>query len=375
MNKSCFSSPEEKARHYSRIKYSLITGETGFFLAFCFLWQAAGLSTRLGSVINSIASSANPLVTGPIYLFLFFLVYYILVFPAVFYQAFLLEHQFGLSNETVKSWFLDQAKSGLVAYVISAGCLDAFYWALSAYPRVWWMCMAAGWLVLNLVLAYLVPVAIVPLFFKYKRFPEGALRVRLEKLAQTMGIRILDIYHIDFSKRTIKANAGLMGLGSTKRVVLSDTMQKTYTDDEIVVVAAHEFAHSRERHVMKLMLLSSILAASFFYVVFRTYPLVLSWWGLLFLADPAAIPIICLYLSLSGIVAHPFINALSRRFESAADMAAIQATHLSEAFITAMEKLAHQNLSDKKPPALLVWLFYSHPPVSERIAKARLISE
>lgn len=373
MDKSGFRNPEEKAGKYSRIKYGLIIGETGFFLAFCFLWQASGFSARLGFAINSLAGTANPLVAGPVYLLFFFFVYYILVFPLVFYHTFLLEHQFGLSKETVKSWFLDQVKAGLLSYAVSAGCLVAFYWVLDAYPDAWWACMAAGWIVFNLALAYLVSVIIVPLFFKYTKFPEGSLRTRIAELAQKMGIRILDIYHIDFSKRTTKANAALIGLGATKRVVLSDTIQKVYTDDEIVVISAHEFAHSRSGHVMKLMLLSACISAGFFYLVFKTYPATMAFWGLPFLADPASIPVICLYLSLLGMVSQPAVNALCRRFESEADKAAIQATGLTAAFISAMEKLADQNLSDRDPPAVLVWLFYSHPPVSERIAGARLI--
>ncbi|MFA6383936.1 MAG: M48 family metallopeptidase [Candidatus Omnitrophota bacterium] len=364
---------EEKARRYSRIKYGLIIGETGFFLAFCFFWQTSGFSAGLGAAVNSLAGTADPMVTGPVYLLFFSLVYYIVVFPAVFYQTFLLEHQFGLSRETMKSWFFDQAKAGLLTFVMSAGCLDAFYWALTAYPKMWWVWISAGWIAFNLVLAYLIPVFVVPMFFKYTRLPDGALRTRLGALAQTMGIRLLDIYHIDFSKRTTKANAALIGLGATKRVILSDTMQKTYTDDEIVVITAHEFAHSRGGHVTKLMSASALVSACFFYCVFLTYPATLSLWALPSLADPASIPVILLYLALLGMVSQPVINALCRRFESEADTAAVRATGLSAAFISAMDKLSGQNLSDRNPPAVLVWLFYSHPPVSKRIASARLI--
>jgi STE24 endopeptidase len=374
MDKSVLSSPQEKARQYSRIKYSLIIGETGLFLAFCFLWQSGGISTRLASVIYLLCGNASPFVSGPVYLTIFGFVYYIISFPAVFYHTFLLEHQFGLSRESMKNWFIDQAKSGAISYTLSCACFLGFYWVLAAYPSSWWIPLAFGWIVLGIVLAYLTPVAIVPMFYKYERLPDGALRARLIVLANSMGIRLLDVYHIDFSKRTAKANAALIGLGSSKRVILSDTLRAAFTSEEIVVIAAHEFAHFRCGHTMKLMLASACISLGFFYAGFHTYKTFLAWWGLSSLADPACIPLIFLYIACMGLISTPAMNALCRRFESAADKAAIQATGSVAAFISAMEKLADQNLLDRDPPAVFVWLFHSHPPVSERIARARLLA-
>ena len=375
MDKSCFKNPEDKARNYSRIKYGLVLAEAGFFLAFCIIWQATGFSQRLGHALSRMAATADPLIGGPVFLLLFFLVYYILAFPGIFYRTFLLEHQFGLSKETLKGWFLDQLKSGLIACLIASVCLDAFYLIFNAYPQGWWLCLSAGFLAFNLIFAYLVPVVVMPLFFKYTRFPQGPMRMRLTKLAQSMGISFGDIYYINFSKRTVKANAGLMGLGNTKRIVLSDTLQKVYTDDEILVLAAHEFAHSRSGHIIKLLFLSACIYAGLFYVLFKIYPALSDWGKLPPLADPAGIPTVFLCLALWGMASEPVMNAVSRRFESHADEAAIRSTGLATAFVSSMEKLADQNLADRDPPALFVWLFYSHPPVSERIAKARMERE
>ncbi|HOU35862.1 MAG TPA: M48 family metallopeptidase [Candidatus Omnitrophota bacterium] len=371
MDKSCFKSPEEKAGYYSRIRYCISIGEAVFFLMFCVLWHTMGVSARLSGAIETMASTSNPFVAGPVFLACFSLVYYILSFPAVFYRNFLLEHQFGLSNQSVRSFFFDQVKAGLLAFSLSAAGLLLFYFLYTAYPLEWWIYLTVCWIALNTVMAYLVPLVVVPMFFKYTRFPEGPLRQRISGLAQAMGIRLLEIYHIDFSRRTVKANAGLMGLGNSKRVVLSDTVQKSFTDEEIAAIVAHEFAHSRNRHMPKLMLASSVFAALLFYAAFRVSPAALSWVRVRSWTDPAAIPVILCSVFLAEAIVQPLINALSRRFESEADTAAIQATGSADSFITAMEKLAARNLSDPKPPALLVWLFYSHPPVSERIARAR----
>jgi STE24 endopeptidase len=366
-----FPRNEEKARHYSRIKYSLTIAETGLFLVFCFFWQFSGLSVRLASGISGLTGSSHPSLTGPLYLACFCLVYYILVFPAAFYQTFLLEYQFGLSKQTLRGWFIDQLKTGLLSFVLAVLCLDAFYFLSGLFPRSWWLFVAAAWAAFQVALGILAPLVIVPLFFKYSRLADGALRTRLVSLAAAMRIRILDVYHIDFSRRTIKANAALIGMGATRRVLVSDTMQAAYTQDEIAVIVAHEFAHHRCGHVLKLTLFSSVITAGFVYLVFRSHPAVLAWAGVPSLSDPACLPVIFMYLAVWGIFSQPAMNALSRRFESAADAVAIQSTGLAAAFISSMEKLADQNLSDRDPPRAIVWLFYSHPPVNERIASAR----
>jgi STE24 endopeptidase len=361
---------EEKARKYSRLKYGLIIGETGFFLVFCLLWQFGGLASRLSSAISCMAGP-NRYVTGPLFFLIFGLVYYISAFASVFYRTFLLEHQFGLSKETIKGWFADQIKGGIISCVISVVCLDAFYLAWASYPRTWWLLITAGWVALNFLLTFLAPLILIPVFFKCKRIPDDALRGRLVALARDMGIRVLDVYQIDFSRRTTKANAALTGIGATKRVLLSDTMQKTYTDDEIVVIAGHEYAHYRFRHIMKLILFSAAGTAAGAYLLFLGHPAVRAVTGFPDLGDPAAIPVICAYLTLLGFAGQPVLNALSRRFESDADALAIRATGLRGAFISAMEKLAGQNLSDRNPPAIIKWFFFSHPPVDQRIARAR----
>jgi STE24 endopeptidase len=371
MDKSCFSGTEEKARKYSRIKYGLIIGDTAFFLAFCFIWMITGISVRLASVLGSLTNAASPYVTGPLFFLFFSFVYYIVSFPQHFYRSFLLDHQFGLSRDSIKGWFFDELKSGIVSYVIFVICLYAFYFTLGRYPQTWWIVLAAFWVMFNLVISNLAPVVIIPLFYKYEKFPNDALRTRLTGLAQSMGIRILDIYYIDFSRRTAKANALLTGLGATKRVLISDTMRQTYSDDEIAVIAAHEFAHHRLKHMMKLMIASGLASAAFFFIVYKTHAAVISIPGAPALNDPAALPVICLYLTLFGLIVQPAANALSRRFETDADDAAVKATGLAEAFISSMDKLAGQNLSDRAPSKLITWLFFDHPPVSQRIARAR----
>jgi hypothetical protein len=134
MDKSCFSGTEEKARKYSRIKYGLIIGDTAFFLAFCFIWMLTGVSIRLSSVLVSLTNAASPYVTGPLFFLFFSFVYYVVSFPQHFYQSFLLDHQFGLSRDSIKGWFLDQLKSGTVSYVIFVICHSILSWGATLRP-------------------------------------------------------------------------------------------------------------------------------------------------------------------------------------------------------------------------------------------------
>jgi STE24 endopeptidase len=188
-----------------------------------------------------------------------------------------------------------------------------------------------------------------------------------------MQVKILDCYQIDFSKKTLKANAAFVGIGKTRRVILADTLKDKYTFDEIEVILAHEFAHYRLRHLLKLILLSSLVIIISFYLIFRTSSYALGLFGLSSLSDIASLPLIFLYFVLLGIIMQPLQNYVSRRLERNADIMALKITGLKEAFISMMEKLALQNLADRNPHPLIKFFFFNHPPIDERIAAAMAV--
>jgi STE24 endopeptidase len=282
-----------------------------------------------------------------------------------------LEHKFSLSNQTINDWAKDQLKAGLISYVIVVVLLEVFYCLLGYFPGIWWLFVSLFWLFFSLFLAKLVPIIIIPLFFKYKIVSDNLLRERIINLAQRMKVKILDVFEIDFSKKTFKANAAFVGLGRTKRVILADTLKDKYTYDEIEVILAHEFAHYRLGHLLKLILVNSAVIIFTFYLLFRTSSAFLRFFNLSSLSDIAAFPLVASYMFLAAIVTQPLENYLSRRFERNADMLAIKATHLREAFISMMEKLTAQNLADRNPHPIIKVFFFDHPPVDERINMAK----
>lgn len=358
----------DTAKRYSSIKYALAILDTVYLLALLLLFAGLGASKILSAGISKIAVSW--LITS-LYLLIVLAAYYLLNFPITFYGSYILERKFNLSTQKFKGWFLDQLKSLIISYIIGLLLVFAFYYIFEHNRNNWWLTISVFWIFFSLVLAKLVPIIIIPLFFKYKRLSDDTLRARIMNLADKMKIKILDCFEINFSKKTLKANAAFVGWGATKRVILADTLRDKYTDDEIEVILAHEFAHYKLRHLLKLILLNSFVTIICFYLIFKTSAYALTLFGLSSLADIASLPVIIIYFVLFSIITSPFANFISRRLERNADILALKITCLKEAFISMMDKLAHQNLADRKPHPIIKFFFFDHPPIEERINAAR----
>lgn len=359
----------ERAKRYSSLKYSLALLDTAYLIALLFLFQGLGLSKILA---DKLANSLPGLLILPVYMAIASLAYYLLNLPLNFYQSFALEHKFSLSNQKISGWALDQVKGGVISYLLALILIGAFYYILAKYPAAWWLIISALWIIFSVVFAKLLPIVIIPLFFKYKRLTDEALRTRILNLAEKMRVKILDCFEIDFSKKTLKANAAFVGMGRTKRVILADTLKDKYTHDEIEVILAHEFSHYKLRHLLKLVFLNALSIIASFYLIFRTSAPVLKAFGLSTLSDLGALPIVILYFVLFGMITQPLNNFISRCLERNADKLALATTDFKDAFISTMEKLSLQNLADRSPHPVIKFFFFDHPPIDERINQAKL---
>lgn len=358
-----------RAKDYSSLKYSLAIMETIYFLALLFIFSAFGVSKALAQQLLKI--TGDYYLVLPLYLLIISIAYSLLSLPLNFYASYILEHNFCLSKQTILDWFRDQFKSGIIAYIIGLIALGAFYYILRIKPRNWWMIISLFWIFFTLVLARLTPIIIIPLFFKYKKLSDETLRQRILNLADKMKVRLLDVFEIDFSRKTLKANAAFLGMGKARRVILADTLKDKYTHEEIEVILAHEFAHYKLKHLLKLILINSLVAIACFYLIYRTSGYVLGLFGFSSLTDIAALPVVIIYFALFGIVTQPLTNLISRRFEKDADMLALKATGSKDDFISVMNKLADQNLADRNPHPLIKFFFFDHPPIIERISLAQ----
>jgi STE24 endopeptidase len=294
----------------------------------------------------------------------------VLLLPLAFWSGFVLEHRFGLSNQSFPHWVWKQVKSWLVGGPIGLVLLLGLY-ALIWYGGAWWWLWAAlGWLVVSLVLGQLLPVVILPLFYKVTPLDDSSLLERLRGLASGTGLNVEGIYRLHLSAETKKANAALAGLGRARRVLLGDTLLDGFTPEEIEVIFAHEVGHHVHRHLPKLVVESVVLAVCGLWLVDLLLRLVAEPLGYAGFSDPAALPLLMLVLSLFGLLLSPMQNGLSRFFERQCDRYALKRTRMPEAYRSAFIKLAKLNKCDPDPNRLVVWLFEDHPPIKERLALA-----
>ena len=281
--------------------------------------------------------------------------------------------RYGLSTQTWGGWVIDLLKAFVVSAVIGAVALLGFYTITRLFPRWWWAVGAVGAAGLVLLLTFVLPVLVEPVFNKFTPLEPGPLRTELLALAERDGVPVKDVLVADASRRTSAVNAYVSGLGPTRRIVVYDTLLREADPDEVVSVVAHELGHAKDRDVATGTLIAALGAAT---AVCGLY-LLGAWSGLLrragveSLADPRGIALIVAVVTMVGLVATPLQNLLSRRIEARADHHALVLTDDPDTFEAMERRLALVNLADVDPNPLEHVLFASHPSTVERIAAAR----
>jgi len=224
---------------------------------------------------------------------------------------------------------------------------------------------------MSYILGKVFPVFIVPLFYKYGKVENESLKQRIFDLAKRYGLPVENVYSLNLSRTTKKANAAFMGMGKTKRVVLSDTLLAHFTADEIEAVVAHELGHFKHKDIWKSLGLGLMSSFAGFWMVFRVLDPAARAFGFQGVGDIGALPLVFLIFFGFHLLMMPLQNGFSRMLERAADRFALTAFPQKEAFISCMDKLSRVNLADPDPHPLVEWLFYDHPAISKRIKAAR----
>lgn len=291
--------------------------------------------------------------------------------PFAWYQGYWLERRYGLTTQILAHWLADHVKAVTASSVVMWSGLVAVHVAIRVWPDTWWLVAASGFTVAMVLLARLAPVILLPIFYRVRPLRRPELSKRLLHLAERAGAPVIGVYEWAISGHTRKANAALAGIGRSRRILLSDTMLDVYSDDEIEVVLAHELAHYVHRDLWLGMALRTATLFTAAYLAAAALVASGPWLGLRALADPAGAPLLLLVAGASSFLFLPVGNAVSRAQERRADRFALRLTGNPEAFVTAMRRLAQQNLAEDRPSALARWLFYSHPPLGERIAAAQ----
>ena len=311
----------------------------------------------------------GPIVCGLIYMATLMLFKAILSLPASIYHTFVIEERFGFNQTTWTTFILDLLKGLLLAVLLGAPLISAILGFFEyAGTNAWWLCWIAVTLFM-LVVQFVAPTWIMPLFNKFTPLEDGALKSAILAYAVSIKFPIQNVYVMDGSKRSKKSNAFFTGFGAHRRIVLFDTLIKQHTTGELVAVLAHEMGHYKKRHIIQSLILGILQMGFMLYLLslFVSYP------GL-FEAFYVPHPSVYAGLIFFGMLYSPldffiglFMKIRSRRNETAADRFSFETTQDPQSMVDALKKLSVHNLSNLLPHPFYVFLNYSHPPVLQRI--------
>jgi STE24 endopeptidase len=361
---------QKQAKQYARIHRRLWLWDTLASAIYLLAWLFFGWAKALAGWLRTFTTNDWLLVL--LFAVIFGGIASLLELPLGYYSGFVLPHRFGQSNQDFKGWVTDQLKNLLIAAPLGLIVLELVYLALRLTGGWWWLWTGAGMLVFTVLLSNLAPILIMPLFNKFVPLGEehAELAERLMKLAERAHAKVSGVFKFDMSKRTKAANAALTGLGNTRRIVLGDTLINEFSTEEIETVLAHELGHHVHKDIPILIAFGTISTLVGLFLA----SLALGWaarqFGFSGPSDIAGLPALGVVLGAFGLLTQPLDNAVSRWRERLADEYALQSTGNARAFASAFVRLANQNLGEVDPEKWVVFMFYDHPPLGERIKMA-----
>ncbi len=291
--------------------------------------------------------------------------------PFGLYSTFVIEDRYGFNTRTLRLWFVDWIKSMAISAILSGILLSLLLALLSYLENTWWMWAWVMIGIFELVMLWLYPVLIAPLFNKFEPIMDEALKDRIVSLMEQAGLRVSGVFQMDAGKRSKHTNAYFTGIGRTKRIVLFDTLLASHPEEEIISVLAHEAGHWKKKHILKQLVVLEVLSLIGLYVVARllNWPFMYQTFGF---GEPIAYVGLFLVGTLMGPLSYfvrPLGSAISRRFEREADAVAVTLMETAKPMRDALRRLATENLANLVPHPLYAWFYYSHPPPVERISR------
>ena len=359
---------DDRARRYHRTQFLL--GALGFALGVVYL----GIVLITG-VAGGIARTADgwpwwaevTLVAATLSA-----AHWALMAPLAWVRGWWLPRRYGLLHQPLAAWLGDRAKAIAISALLGLGAVVLVYALLRAMPDWWWLAATAVFLGIYVALAVVLPIWIIPLFYRLTPLADESLRERLLALAARVGAPAIGVWVADQSRKSRTANAAVVGLGRTRRILLFDTMLE-FAPREVEAVLAHELGHHVHHDIWRGLAAQAALTLVSFAVAAQVLRAGVGWWGLRDIADPAGLPWLAVVAGVLGLLALPLGNAYSRWIERRADDFALHVTADPDAFVGAMERLAALNLAERRPHPLKELFLYSHPSIDRRIARARAL--
>jgi STE24 endopeptidase len=293
-----------------------------------------------------------------------------LAFPLAWARGWWLPRRYGLLHQGLGAWLADRAKAAALAGALGLAAIELVY-ALLARTPYWWLAAAGVVFAAQVAIAFVLPVWIVPLFYRLTPLEDAALSTRLLALARRAGVPAVGVWVVDQSRKSRTANAAVVGFWRTRRIILFDTLLDRFPPDEIESVLAHELGHHAHGDLRRGLAVHGALTLATFGAADVLLRAGIPALGLAGPADPAGVAWLALVLLLLGLAALPLGNGFSRRIERQADDFALATTGDPAAFVGALERLGDLNLAERRPHRLKELVLYSHPALDRRIARAR----
>ncbi|UPU35481.1 M48 family metallopeptidase [Geomonas paludis] len=310
---------------------------------------------------------------GVLFMLILTLVQEVLDIPFSLYSTFRLERRYGFNTTTPALWLSDLLKSTLISAALTAIVISAALLLVQHSPGFWWLWVWAFFALFSIVMIYVSPYIIEPLFSKFEPLGDPELEEEIREMLQKADLRVKDVQQMDASRRSLHSNAYFTGIGRVKRIVLYDTLLKQMQRPELLAILAHEAGHWKKGHIWKRLVLMEAAALALFFLVHQ----VMAWGGLpLLFGLPQAsflaqVLMVSFIFSIVSFPLTPIGSWLSRRNEWEADRFAADLSGAPDALASALVKLSTENLSNLHPHPLYAAFYYSHPPVVDRVAVLR----
>jgi len=337
-------------------------------IAACLSLLLSGASLRMSRNLTS--ALGNYWLTLATYAIIFIIYLQLVEAPFRFYTGYIVDHDFGISTQRVRDWVGDESKELGIAVVIGVLGVTILYY-LIRLTNLWWLAAAALFALLSVLLSIVLPYVIMPIFYKVTPLEDAGLREDLLGMSKKVGAKsVHNVLVADESRRSVRANAMFSGIGSSKTIVLFDTLLNKFTRREVKTVVAHELGHYVNKDIWKSALISGVMSIPPFFIADYALRWAEGSLGVSTASDPSGLPIIFAILVAVGFLLQPVSNGFSRGIERKADEFALRVADDAEAQASAERRLADMSLSVDTPNSLVEWFFYSHPSASRRIGLA-----
>ena len=374
--KGVFDAEEYKrSQAYTRVhtRFGFLTSTVSLAATLIF-WFAGGFNA-IDLMVRG--WDPGPIFTGLIYIGILILMRSLLGLPFSIYNTFVIEERFGFNKTTPKTFMLDILKGLLLGIILGGPLLAALLFFFDFAGAFAWLYCWIGTTVFTLVVQFVAPTWIMPLFNKFTPMEEGELHRAITDYADKVSFPLKGIYVMDGSKRSTKSNAFFTGFGKNKRIALFDTLIERHSTPELVSVLAHEIGHYKKKHILKSMVISILHMGIMFYLlsIFISHPGLFEAFYMQHQSVYAGLIFFGMLYAPIELVLSVFMQIFSRRNEYEADRYAAETTGNAGPMVEALKKLSLHNLSNLRPHPLYVFLNYSHPPVLQRIEALRGIQQ